>query len=261
MISRAFLPVTVSRKSGKSLCAVLFRCKTVLGLRLYCLGLTWTLIVLAGLCPEAWSETPFDQVASDIKAEYHAARKDHRQTIQEIQSRRKALQQKLADLESSLATAAGSLAADRKRLEELSQERDKMTQEVSRGLTDNKELGALFRDHARNFLALAERSPYTAERPERLEKLRSFVDPNRVFRLNDLKSLLDLSFEDITASREKVAYTGTVVDRNGNESECPDRPAGASAGHLRHGRPCGISEPGSGIGSSHHESEPLLLGA
>ena len=219
MSDGALSPVTLPRKSRRSLWAVLFWCKAVLGLHPCCLGLSWIVLVMAVLCPDAWSQTPFDQVASDIKAEYQKARKDHRQTIQEIQSRRKALQQKLADLDSRLATAAGSLTADRKRLEDLSQERDKMTQEVSRRLTDNKELGGLFRDHARNFLALAERSPYTAERPERLEKLRSFVDPHRVFRLNDLKALLDLSFEDMTASRERVAYKGEVVDRNGGESK------------------------------------------
>ena len=95
---------------------------------------------------------------------------------------------------------------------------DQITREVSLRLADNKELGILFINHANNFLALAERSPYTAEQPDRLETLRMFVDPNHLFGLKDLKALLDMFFEDMAASREKVVYTGKMVDRSGNET-------------------------------------------
>jgi biopolymer transport protein ExbB len=179
--------------------------------------LLWMLVFLAGLSAEAWAEHPFEQVAKDIQADYRDARKEQRQTLQEIRLRRQALRQKLADLEARLAAASGTLSADRERLEKLSQERDEITKEVSRRLADNRELGILFINHSRNFLALAERSPYSAERPDRLETLGSFVDPHRVFRLKDLKALLDLSFEDMMASREKVLYAGKMVDRGGNE--------------------------------------------
>jgi len=178
----------------------------------------WMMLLLSSLTAEAWAERPFDQVASDIQADYRDARKEQRLTLQEISSRRQALRQKLADLEARLAAASETLSADRERLQRLSLERDEITQEVSRRLADNKELGILFMNHARNFLALAERTPYSAERPDRLEALRSFVDPNRVFRLKDLKALLDLSFEDIAASREKRSYSGKMVDRSGNET-------------------------------------------
>ena len=178
----------------------------------------WIVLLLSSLAAEAWADRPFDQVASDIQADYRDARKEQRLTLQEIASHRQALQQKLADLEAGLSAASETLSADRERLERLSQERDEIIQEVSRRLADNKELGILFINHARNFLALAERTPYSAERPDRLEALRSFVDPNRVFRLKDLKALLDLSFEDIAASREKLAYSGKMVERSGNET-------------------------------------------
>jgi len=178
----------------------------------------WMVLLLSSLAAEAWAERPFDQVASDIQADYRDARKEQRLTLQEIASRRQSLKQKLADLEARLAAASETLSADRERLQRLSLERNEITQEVSRRLADNKELGILFMNHARNFLALAERTPYSAERPDRLEALRSFVDPNRVFRLKDLKALLDLSFEDMAASREKRSYSGKMVDRSGNET-------------------------------------------
>lgn len=178
----------------------------------------WILVLLLGLFAEAWAQRPFEEVARDIQADYRDARKEQKLTLEEITSRRKALQKKLADLEASLEAASGTLAADRERLTQLTQERDQITREVSLRLADNKELGILFINHARNFLALAERSPYSAERPARLETLRKFVDPGRLFGLKDLKALLDMAFEDMDASREKAVYTGKMVDRRGNET-------------------------------------------
>ncbi|MBW1784390.1 MAG: DUF3450 family protein [Deltaproteobacteria bacterium] len=179
----------------------------------------WVWVLLVALSAEAWAERPFEQVASDIQAEYGNARKEQKLTIRQIRLRRQVLQKKVSDLEAKLESVTKALSADQGRLEKLSQERNKITKEVSRRLADNKELGMLFINYARNFLALAERSPYSAERPDRLNTLRSFVDPHRVFRLKDLKALLDFSIEDMKASREKVAYTGMMVDRSGNETQ------------------------------------------
>ena len=179
----------------------------------------WMTVLLVGLAAEAWAGTPFEKVATDINNEYRNARKEQTLTLEEIEARRVALRQKLAASEEALAAASGTLAADRERLRTLSQERDEIKKEVSRRLADNKELSVLFINHARNFLALAERSPYSAEKPDRLCQLRSFVDPKRVFRLADLKALLVFSFEDMAASREKVMYEGMMVDRSGNETK------------------------------------------
>lgn len=178
----------------------------------------WMGIVLACLSSEAWAERSFDQVASEIESEYQDARKEQQLTLEAIQSRRQALRQKLADLEAKIRAASDTLSEDQERLEKLSKERDQITRRVSQRLADNKELSILLTDHARTFLALAERSPYSAQRPGRLETLRSFVDPHRVFRLEDLETLLTLSFEDMAASRDKIAYTGKMVDRSGNET-------------------------------------------
>jgi len=167
----------------------------------------------------AWAERPFDEVARDIQADYRDARKEQRLTLQEVASRRQALRQRLADLEAQVSSATGAVSVDRERLDRLTRERDDLTKEVSQRLADNRELSVLFMNHASNFLALAERSPYSAERPDRLTTLRSFVDAQRVFRLKDVKTLIDLFLEDMAASREKVLYSGTIVDREGNETQ------------------------------------------
>ena len=177
----------------------------------------WLLIAMVALSSEAWAERPFPDVAEEVRADYREARQEQRETRKEIASRRQVLQQKLADLEARLSAASGPLASEQERLEKLSKERDEISEEVSRRLADNRELGILLVNHSRNLLALAERTPYSAERPDRLETLRTFVDPHRVFGLNDLKVLIDLSLADMAASREKVLYSGRIVDRSGNE--------------------------------------------
>jgi len=180
----------------------------------------WLMILLImGVSVPAWAERPFDEVAKDIQNDYRESRKEQRLTLQEITSRRQALRRQLADLEAQVSAASGTLSVDRERLDQLTEERDELAKEVSQRLADNKELSVLFMNHASNFLALAERTPYSAECPDRLTTLKSFVDPLRVFRLKDLKTMIDLSLEDITASREKVMYSGTMVDRKGNETQ------------------------------------------
>ena len=66
----------------------------------------WMVLLLSSLAAETWAERPFDQVASDIQADYRDARKEQRLTLQEIALRRQALRQKLADLEARLAAAS-----------------------------------------------------------------------------------------------------------------------------------------------------------
>ncbi|MDZ7695840.1 MAG: MotA/TolQ/ExbB proton channel family protein [Deltaproteobacteria bacterium] len=174
-------------------------------------------LLLTGVPAMAWADRSFDRVASDIEKEYQKARKEQRLTMADIESRRKALNKRLADIDHKIAEASDTLSADQKRLEELSRERDKIHKNVSRRLADNKELSVLFINHARNLLALAERSPYSAQSPERLETLHAFVDPQRLFRLEDFETLLEASFEDMKASREKILYRGRMVDRTGHE--------------------------------------------
>lgn len=178
----------------------------------------WVGLVLVALATGAWAERPFDQVAREVRADYEEARRDQKQTLEDIDRARQSLQARLADLEARLAQTTQTLAEDQERLENLSQTRDAMAGEIARHLADNRELSILFTTHARNTLALAERSPYSAETPDRLQTLRAFVDPSRVFRLEDWKVLMAFAFQDMAASREKTVYVGPMVDRTGEET-------------------------------------------
>jgi len=178
----------------------------------------WIVVLLMGPAAEVLAEDLFQKVSLEIQSAYGDARKEHKLTLEEIKKRRWALKRKLAAQEVALAATSETLAAHQQQLEKLSRERDEISKEISLRLADMKELSALFGNYSRNFLALAERSPYSAERLDWFQELKAFADPHAMFRLKDLKALFDFSLEDMAVSREKVFYKGMMVDRGGHET-------------------------------------------
>ncbi len=176
----------------------------------------WMIIFTLFCVSDGWAQT-FDEVADAIDAQYREALQDEAGSMADIELKRKTLNEKLERLNSELNRAADELAADQAVLDELSEQRDALKKNISTRLASKEELDAILKDHARNFLALAESSPYSAQAPERLKILQAYVSGDPMFGMNDVKTLLDLYFEDIAASRKKVLYTGEILDRSGAE--------------------------------------------
>lgn len=140
-------------------------------------------------------------------------------TLEDIEKSRAQLRKRIKTLHSEMVLAVKGLKADQQALEELSRERNEMKQEVADSLRSKDALDAVITDHARNFLARAEKSPFSAEQPQRLEKLRAYLDSSRVFSMDDLRALLDLVFKDMAAASQVISYQGNVLDRGGSELE------------------------------------------
>ncbi len=181
-------------------------------------GVLGALIGLLLLAPAgAWAARSFGKVAGEIDGKYKTAVKEEASAQREIERKRADLTQKLAALQLELTTATEQLALEQAALEELSRQRDELKKEISTRLANKDELDTLVTDHARNFLALAEKSPYSAETPGRLETLKAFISGDRIFGMDDLKTLITYYFDDMTASEQKVRYAGKFLDRGGNE--------------------------------------------
>ena len=175
------------------------------------------LILIAIPSMAAWgaAQQPFDQVAGHIQDQYQKSVAEKNTTAGEIQRRRAALHRKIQYLKASLAAATEGLAADQVLLQELAQKRDAIKNEISTQLARKEELDALFLEHARSFLARTEKSPYSAETPERLEQLQGYMARDRVVGMKDFADLLDMYFDDMAASAGLAAYKGNLVDRGG----------------------------------------------
>lgn len=175
----------------------------------------WILLFLFGLVAGI-NALPLSAVAAeDVEAKDQSGET----SIQDIERSRARLRKKLKKRQADLILAVDRLGAEQDSLKKLSEKRNALKQEVADSLRSKKELDVIITGHARNFLAQAERSPFSAEKPQRLEKLRTYIDRDHVFSMNDLRTLLDLFFEDMEAAGQKIIYTGTVLDRGGNEVE------------------------------------------
>jgi biopolymer transport protein ExbB len=168
----------------------------------------------------ATQATPsFDQVAGEIQVRERTAHRDRQLTLRDIQQERARLTRTLRQLQSELASADKKLATEKALLDKLSRQRDTLKQDIGSRLASKEELDTVLLDFVGNFLARAEESPYSAQQPESLAKLRAFSANGHVFGMADVKTLFDLYFTDMRAGAEKIRYAGNMLDRGGNDIE------------------------------------------
>lgn len=161
----------------------------------------------------------FDQVAGEIQARERTAHRDRQLTLRDIQQERARLTRTLRQLQSELASADKKLATEKALMDKLSRQRDTLKQDIGSRLASKEELDTVLLDFVGNFLARAEESPYSAQQPESLAKLRAFSANGHVFGMADVKTLFDLYFTDMRAGAEKIRYAGNMLDRGGNDIE------------------------------------------
>ena len=162
---------------------------------------------------------PFQTVAREISDAYDQSRVEQNETLNTIEKERAILTSKLNELKATLVQAETKLADDQARLKALSERRDALKQEISTRLLQKEELDTIITGNAGNFLGRAEKSPFSAEDPNRLTRSTAITNKDNVVGMADIVSLLELSFQDMEVSKNRSVYTGTVLDRNGTEIE------------------------------------------
>ncbi len=175
-----------------------------------------TAIILLPVCAQA-ADLP--TVAGEIKQDLRQAGQERVMTEQDISSEKEQLRAKVARLQSSLAAEQARLKQVRAELTEVSKQRAELSQEVAEKQGDIAELAGTVRAQARELLALAERSPVTAERPQRLEELRPYLGKSRFPGLDDIRKLVDLFFEEMQASGQITRRKGEYIDEHGQTAQ------------------------------------------
>ncbi len=180
----------------------------------YILCLMCLLILPAGLSAQ---EEKFKTVVREVKKDLQKAQEEKVLTGTEIEQQRTELKRHLNQLKAQIKEEKVTLEANEKRLEAMREERLELERRIRDHTGNMKELDAVVRDFARDFSGLAERSPYSAEDPERLEILKGFLKAEKVLGIKDIRTLVELAFEDMAASAQIVKREGSVVDRQGRE--------------------------------------------
>jgi biopolymer transport protein ExbB len=159
----------------------------------------------------------FAKVASQTSQDLKQARQEKSLTQKEIASTLHKLKSRLLELESSLKLEREGLARDQEELGRLSRRRADLSQEIAEKSGDLKELSGHVRASARDLLAMAEISPVTAEHPGRLKTLRGYLDSGRYPGLKEIKSLVELYLQEISANGQVIKRKGSLVNRAGQE--------------------------------------------
>jgi biopolymer transport protein ExbB len=163
------------------------------------------LILPAGLSAQ---EEKFKTVVRDVQEDLKKAQGEKALTRTEIDQQRTALKQHLDQLKARIKAETAALEADEKRLEAMREERLAMEHRIRAHTGHMKELDAVVRDFARDFSGLAERSPYSAEDPERLKTLEGFLNAEKILGIQDIRTLVELAFNDMAASSQIIKRKG-----------------------------------------------------
>ena len=159
----------------------------------------------------------FKQAAEGVKQELAKAEVEQKQALEKIENRKAELQSSLAALRARLQEEKDGLALARERLEAAHDKKQILRKELVVKKGDLEELAGNVGAAARDLLALAERSPITAEAPERLEFLKGLLGKKHFPALEQIDGLIGLYFREIEAGARIVARRGKLVGRTGSE--------------------------------------------
>ena len=95
---------------------------------------------------------------------------------------------------------------------------------------------------------MAERSPTTAQHPDRLEILRGYLNKSRFPGLNDIQQLVELYFAEIAASGEIARWQGPLVNRDGQDVQADIVRLGSFTTLFRTGGEVGLATLGQASG-------------
>lgn len=171
------------------------------------------------LLPVCVAAADLPTVAGEIKQDRMQAQEERASTLKQVQMQRTAFRNKVALLQKSLADEHARLKRVRSELKDVSKRRAELSQEVAEKQGDIAELAGTVRAQARELLALAERSPVTAERPQRLEELRPYLGKSRFPGLDDIRKLVDLFFEEMQSSGKIIRRQGQYIDEQGQTAD------------------------------------------
>jgi len=178
----------------------------------------WLLAFSVMAClPASARAEDFSRAAAEVRGDLQKAIEENKSTLQNLAARRADLEKRAALLKAGLDSELAKLDRAQKELARVSRERAELSQRAAAESGDFKEVAGHVRAAARDLLALAERSPVTAEDPARLDELRAYLNKSRFPGLADIKKLVDLDFQEMIATGRIARRQGSLVDRAGRE--------------------------------------------
>ena len=171
------------------------------------------------VCSAHLEASDFQRVAGEVKQDLDEAKRESRVTRQILTSGVASLERQISEAQAGLKREQTLLANGQETLAGLGREHTGLEQRLEGSRAQMEEMAGLVRGAARDLLAQAERSPFTAEDPGRLEMLRSYLDKRRFPGLDDLQKLVEQYIAEVSASGAVAERRGQLVDLAGHERQ------------------------------------------
>jgi biopolymer transport protein ExbB len=162
--------------------------------------------------------------AQDMRAASQQAEEDRRAAVEaaraaeaHILEDRDALTAEVKRLEDRQKELEGVVSRLQEKFGELKKEDEKLSKTWSERELAFRELVGTVRTSARDLETILKQSPFTAERPERLERIRPVLEKKHFPGLDDIRLMCDLFFEEIQWSGEVRRREENFVDRKGQD--------------------------------------------
>ncbi|KIX15875.1 MotA/TolQ/ExbB proton channel family protein [Dethiosulfatarculus sandiegensis] len=210
------------------------------------------LILAVCLCFAAFSLAQaenYPKVSRDVAKDLQNAAQEKEVTQKDIAHKKADLKNKLAELKQNLTREKARLQKATEDLAETSRKKAELSLKVEESSGDLNELAGHVRAAARDLLAQFERSPITAEYPERLGDLRAYLNKSRFPGLDDITRLVAHYFTEMKSSAEVKERETKIVNRKGEEAQAGVVRLGGFCALYRNGQEMGYLTLGPGTGS------------
>ena len=175
------------------------------------------LIAILSLSCAAYGED-MRAVYRKARAEYERALADARASEAEIFKDRASLERGIAGMKEDIESLKSDIAAIEDELKQWQQREVNLSHHQTREETGMQELASNVRVVARDLQTILMQSQFSPRFQKRLEMLAPILDKDRFPGIEDIRTIVNLFFQEMALSGEVVLQEGLFVDRSGLET-------------------------------------------
>ena len=173
-------------------------------------------------------------------ADYEAALTEARESKERIFKDRTSLEKEIARMESEINNLHSEVALMQNEIKNLREQEKRLSSRQSGDRMGMRELAGIVRVVGRDLETVLKQSQFSAKYPERVSRLKPIMDKNRFPGIDDLKTITDLFFQEMTLSGEVVLAKGSFIDQSGMEKTGDILTIGKFTAAYRTGRETGF---------------------
>lgn len=160
-------------------------------------------------------QAPTDVMQNNI----NAVKKENSELSRQIKSASSDSTVSLKKMKSTVASLDNKYKNLRDQFEKLLDVEQKLTAELEDKNEEIKALEGAVRASAKEADEMMRNNAITAEHPERAENIETLLDSKKFPGLDNIKNLVEMYFQEMSAGREVRTYSGDVVASDGNMAE------------------------------------------